>query len=403
MWVKTTSFLVLLSIIAASCPTWGKTTEVVITVEKSETSDNVGDKPPFRGKRAAVDLALLLDTSNSMDGLINQAKSQLWTIVQQFAKAKKHGQTPVLRVALFEYGNNGLPASEGYIRQVVPLTDDLDKFSEALFDLTTNGGDEYCGQVIDQTLTRLDWSREPHSYKAIFIAGNEPFTQGGVNYVDSCRRAIQMGVVVNTIHCGNHSAGVNGKWQHGASLAEGEFFNINQDRQVIQINCPQDEIILRLNTELNQTYLWYGKREKRSKYAENQRRQDANAQSLGQGIASSRFSAKAGAAYSNRSRCVVDTFIEDAEILKKIREEELPDVLRELPADKREGYVKDMLAKRNKVRGKIKELSKQREAYLAKERERLADEGEQDTLGAAIVAAVARQLTESGFETGAEN
>jgi len=30
-----------------------------------------------------VKIDLLLDTSNSMDGLINQAKAQLWDIVQQ--------------------------------------------------------------------------------------------------------------------------------------------------------------------------------------------------------------------------------------------------------------------------------------------------------------------------------
>ncbi|MEO0586594.1 MAG: VWA domain-containing protein, partial [Planctomycetota bacterium] len=120
---------------------------------------------PFAGERAAVDVALLLDTSNSMDGLISQAKTQLWTIVQQFARAKHAGQTPTLRVALFEYGNTNLPASEGYLRQVVPLTDDLDALSDALFALTTNGGDEYCGQVINEAVTRLDWSDAPNAYQ----------------------------------------------------------------------------------------------------------------------------------------------------------------------------------------------------------------------------------------------
>jgi hypothetical protein len=105
--------------------------KVVITVEHPKLVGNDSDKSPLHGKRPRVDIAILLDTSNSMDGLIDQAKKQLWTIVQQFAKAKKHGQTPVLRVALFEYGNTNLPASEGYIRQVVPLTDNLDELSES--------------------------------------------------------------------------------------------------------------------------------------------------------------------------------------------------------------------------------------------------------------------------------
>ena len=99
--------------------------------------------------------------------LIYWITTNLWTIVQQFANAKRNGQTPVLRVALFEYGNTRLPASEGFIRQVVALTDDLDKLSECLFGLTTNGGDEYCGQVIDEAITRLDWSKENGGYKAI--------------------------------------------------------------------------------------------------------------------------------------------------------------------------------------------------------------------------------------------
>ena len=39
-------------------------------------------------KEQYVKIALLLDTSNSMDGLINQAKAQLWDIVNEFTHAK---------------------------------------------------------------------------------------------------------------------------------------------------------------------------------------------------------------------------------------------------------------------------------------------------------------------------
>lgn len=202
--------------------------DITITIKKDDDKkdqsgkDGLSGKAPFTGQRPAVDVAILLDTSNSMDGLISQAKSQLWNIVQEFAEAKKQGKTPLLRVAVFEYGNTGLPASEGYIRQVVQLTDDLDKVSEVLFGLRTSGGDEYCGMVIDEALKRLDWNSEPNAYQAIFIAGNEPFTQGSVDYRVSCKKAIESGVVVNTIHCGNYQQGVSGKWKHGAELAEGE-------------------------------------------------------------------------------------------------------------------------------------------------------------------------------------
>ncbi len=373
--------------------------KVTITVEKPAPRVEVPAKPPFKGHRAAVDVAILLDTSNSMDGLISQAKSQLWTIVQQFAKAQKNGQTPMLRVALFEYGNTRLPAPEGYIRQVVPLTDDLDKLSEALFALSTSGGDEYCGQVIDEALTRLDWSQESNGYKAIFIAGNEPFTQGSVDYRDSCKRAIENGVIVNTIHCGNHETGVNGKWRDGAQLAEGEFFNIDQDQELVHIDCPQDKIILKLNADLNKTYLWYGTREQRSVYGGNQVAQDTNAATLSESVAVSRAAIKAGKAYSNFGRCVVDTFMEDADILSKVKEEDLPDELQKIAADKREAYVKQKVAERKQLQQQINKLAAEREAYLQKERTRLAEEAGEATLGDAVVLAVRKQLVQSGFET----
>jgi len=398
--LRVTSFLTAALILSALTPTAkAKDTKVVITVESPKQVALETEKPPFSGKRASVDVAILLDTSNSMDGLINQAKDQLWTIVQQFAKAKKNGQTPVLRVALFEYGNTRLPASEGYIRQAVPLTDDLDKLSEALFGLSTNGGDEYCGQVIDEAITRLDWSKEPNGYKVIFIAGNEPFTQGTVDYQKACGRAIQSGVVVNTIHCGSNQEGINGKWQHAASLAEGEFFNIDQDRAVVHIKCPQDEIIIRLNAELNKTYLWYGDRKEKASFARNQIAQDSNAQATSESSAVGRVITKAGKAYSNRSRDLVDSFAEDKEILTKVDSEELPDALQAMSPAQRQTHLAEMVAKRAKVQQKINRLAAERKVFLKKERQRLATETGRDTLGDAVVAAIQRQLIKSGFET----
>src|SRR3954447_15815674 len=139
--------------------------------------------PPAEAKEAAdsieplVQLAILLDTSNSMDGLIEQTKGQLWKIVNQFINARQAGKRPEVQVALYEYGKSTLSAHNGYIRQIQPLTTDLDKISEELFALKTNGGEEYCGWVIREAVNRLAWSKRSDDLKVIFIAGNEPFTQ----------------------------------------------------------------------------------------------------------------------------------------------------------------------------------------------------------------------------------
>lgn len=368
----------------------------VATDSKSEVKSDA--KAPFTGDRAAVDVAILLDTSNSMDGLINQAKSQLWTIVQQFAQAKKEGKTPTLRVSLFEYGNSRLPASEGYIRQVVQLTDDLDKVSEALFSLRTKGGDEYCGQVIKEAIKRLDWSKQANSYKAIFVCGNEPFTQGSVDYKKSCKKAIGKGIVVNTIHCGSYSDGVSGQWQAGAELAEGKFLNINQDEKVVHIKCPQDKIILELNAKLNKTYLWFGEERERVRYAANQIAQDKNAESLSSGVALSRAVAKGGFGYNNSKRDVVDAVKEDSDALAAIPEAKLPSKLQKMSKEERAKHVEQLSTERKQLQEQIATLNRERNEYIAKQKAASKKEGKSATLGDAFVEAVQTQLKASGFE-----
>ncbi len=370
------------------------------TITIKVSSDSPTTEAPFKGKRPSVDVAILLDTSNSMDGLIKQAKTQLWTIVQQFAEAEKNGQTPSLRVALFEYGNTRLPALEGYIRQVVQLTDDLDALSEALFSLKTNGGDEYCGQVIKEAVKRLDWSSEPNSYKAIFIAGNEPFTQGSVDYRKACKKAIGRGIIVNTIHCGSYSQGVNGKWEAGAKLAEGKYLNIDQDEKVIHIDCPQDKVIIQLNAELNKTYLWYGTASAREQYRSNQVAQDQNAAGLSSGVLLKRAVVKGGRAYNNARRDLVDALAENDDAFGEIAEAQLPSQLQKLSEAERVDHVKGMAAKRKELQQQIVKLNRERLAYLAEQKKLAAKNAPAAaaTLGDAVLDAVQTQLKASGFE-----
>jgi hypothetical protein len=293
-----------------------------------------------------------------------------------------------------------LPASEGYIRQVVPLTDDLDKLSAALFALTTSGGDEYCGQVIDEAITRLDWSKEAGGYKAIFIAGNEPFTQGPIDYRSACKRAIEKGIVVNTIHCGNSRAGIDGMWPDGAKLAEGESFNIDQDRAVVQVRCPQDEIIIKLNAELNKTYLWYGSEEYRCANAANQLAQDENARSAGPAGLAERVLIKGSAVYCNAKRDLVDALKEDPDALAKLKDEELPEAIRGKKPAERQGYVQAIATKRADLQAQLGKLATERDQYLAEVRSRSgAQPAAGATLADVVVPALQRQLSTSGFET----
>ena len=105
--------------------------------------------------KPVVQIALLLDTSGSMSGLIDQAKAELWSIVNSMGEARYKGQIPKIEVGLFEYGKSTISSQVGYIRKLSPLSTDLDSISESLFALETNGGSEYCAWVIKDALNAL--------------------------------------------------------------------------------------------------------------------------------------------------------------------------------------------------------------------------------------------------------
>jgi hypothetical protein len=340
-----------------------------------------------------VQIAILLDTSSSMDGLIEQTKRQLWTVVNAFQNARRDGQSAQLEIALYEYGNDSLSGEGGFIRQVVPLTTDLDRVSEQLFALKTNGGNEYCGQVIQKATQQLAWSKSKKDLKLIYIAGNEPFTQGPVAYRTAIEAAKEHGIVVNTIHCGDANQGARTGWAEGAKLAGGQPFNIDQNRAVAMIAAPQDEEIAKLGVELNKTYLGYGRSGAEAK--RRQVAQDANASSNAVS-ATTRAVSKASRLYDNSSWDLVDGTKKGAVKLEALKDEELPEELRGKNAEERKAIVEAKEKERSAIQARIQQLNQERQKYLAEKQKEQAAEGN-DTLDKAILQSVQTQAKAQSF------
>lgn len=339
-----------------------------------------------------IQVALLLDTSNSMDGLINQAKSQLWSLVNELSEARRDGHTPHVELALYEYGNDNLSISSGYIRQVLPLTTDLDSVSEALFALSTDGGSEHAGQVIDTALTELEWSKFDNDLKLIIIAGNEPFTQGPVSYRTACDHARRGGVVIDTIHCGNSEQGIRGKWKAGAECSGGVYMTIDQDAKSVHIDSPYDDDILDLNKRLNSTYMGYGAQGREK--AARQITQDSNAGSYSKGSALSRAKSKSSSLYKNESWDVVDAYEVAPEAIITMEADKLPDEMKGMDADARRDFIEGKAAERAQIQSQIKALESKRKAYVSDKRKDMAAT---QTLDNVMVNAVKRQAAEKGY------
>lgn len=348
---------------------------------------------PMTLKKPLVQMAILLDTSGSMSGLINQARIELWAIVNEFIFAKQNGMEPEIQVALYEYGKSSLDVKDGYIRMIVPFTTDLDKVSEELFALETNGGSEYCGWVIKEATESLTWSPSPDDLKVIFIAGNEPFTQGPIDYRASCKAAISNGIVVNTIHCGSEQDGINGNWKDGAALADGRFLNIDHNRAVVHIEAPQDKEIAELSARLNDTYIAFGT-SGRIAY-ERQAVQDRNAALVSQEAVMQRALAKSSFNYRNDNWDLVDALKENKTKLEDIETKDLPENMQKMTAEERKAYIQAKAKERAKIQKRIQELNVKRKNYIAAEMKKQHNNA--DTLGAAIIMAVREQAIDKNF------
>jgi hypothetical protein len=354
---------------------------------------------PINPDEPRIQIAILLDTSGSMSGLIDQARAHLWSIVNEFEGVTRNGVRPRLEVALYEYGKSSLPAEEGYIQMLVPLTEDLDLISEELFILETNGGSEYCGQVIARSIEELGWDEAENTLKTIFIAGNEPFTQGPIDYKDACRAAADSNVTVSTIHCGDHNVGVDTQWADGARLADGSYVSIDHNQSVAGIEAPQDQELAELSAKINSTYVAYGSRESQALSMRRQSAQDSNALGLAPSVAASRAVTKSSGLYRNSHWDLIDAMKGEDFDLGEVPEEELPEEMREMSEEERVTFLEEKAAERTEIQERIQELAQARDAYVAEQRIALAESAPAEpAFDAAIMESVREQAEEFELE-----
>lgn len=349
-----------------------------------------------RSDAPRIQIAILLDTSNSMDGLIDQTRNQLWQVVNEFSGARQHGKRPILEIALFEYGNDNNPRGKGHVRMLNGFTRELDAVSAGLFALTTNGGNEYSGWAIKTALNQLQWSRSDSDIKTIFIAGNESFAQGPVRYEDAIDIARRLGIAVNTIYAGGHEAGINEGWQDGAQLAGGDYLSIDADQQVVHIVAPQDEKIAELNARLNQTYVPYGS-DGADKH-QRQLEQDALSSDISAGLLAKRAQSKTSSFYSNSNWDLVDAIEDglfDEAALEEIEAEALPQPMQKLAPGERIAYVQQQAESRKLIQQQINELGRQRAAFVTEKKRELAAAA--PSIGDALGDAVKKQARDKNF------
>lgn len=340
----------------------------------------------FDREGPTIQIAILLDTSGSMEGLIEQAKSQIFDIISETSKANKDNKDAIIEVALYEYGKSSISVKDGYIRRISPFTRDFDKISMELFKLKTNGGKEYAGQAILKSTEGLAWSDHDDDLRIMLIAGNESFNQGAISYFDAVKHASNKGIIVNTMFCGDYEKGRRLEWEFGAKLSGGTYLNISHNDQISFMETPYDDQINELGYKLNDTYISYDKKGK-----EVQSKIDSLSAKQSKSQLASRNLAKASKSYSADSWDIISLFNDsESEAIELAKESDEFEGLNDLEIKEK---ISISMKERMKIQDEINELKLKREKYIKEN----SKNKNKNTFGEKLIKSIKEKAEKKGY------
>lgn len=348
------------------------------------------DKKPAPEKQAVIDVAFCVDTTGSMSGLLEGAKTKIWSIVNTISTAKPR---PVLRIAIVGYRD----LQDTYVTRVYDFTTDLETMYARLREFHADGGGdtpEHVNQALHESVHKLSWSKNPAALKILYLVGDAPphlDYNDGYDYKKIARRAAATGIIINTIQCGNIS-NTQQIWREIAQMAEGKFAAIDQSGGMINIQSPYDTELARLSGELNKTYVAFGK-EGRSQLTA-QRENDAVA-AAAPSAAADRASSKASVLYRNESWDLVDALKADERKLDHIAQEDLPAELRPLTRDEQKAHLKKLGDQRSDLQKQIQSLAKKRESFV--EQEKIKNGAKKDAFDEQVLSTLKEQGKQKGI------
>lgn len=195
----------------------------------------------------AIDVVFAVDTTGSMEHLIDGAKRTVWSIATHIRQTDPNAS---LRIGLVAYRDVG----EDYVTKPFQLTTDLDAVYAELSTYGAAGGGDRPEDVAAGLRDALAMRWRAGAKKLVFVVGDAPPIDRGdaPPYDTLAREAAATGVVVNAIRCGiDEDAAL--AFQRLASLAGGEYSTIAQDGGVQQVATPYDERLGELSASIDRT------------------------------------------------------------------------------------------------------------------------------------------------------
>lgn len=312
--------------------------------------------------RPSVEVVFVIDTTSSMSGLIEGAKQRIWAIANEISKGRP---APRVKMGLVAFKDKG----DSYVTKVFDLSENLDNTYKDLMTLSAEGGGdgpEHVIAALDDAATNISWSSDPKTFKVVYLVGDAPPHE---DYSDAptlaavMQKAVRRGLIVNSVQCG-----VDGEttvaFNRVARLGEGRLLPVPQDGGMIAVATPFDDRMASLSAKLEGTGLAFGK-------GKSAARESGMLAAAVRGMASAPAAAeraeyKARKGFDSESD-LASAVAENRVALKDVKADELPDALRDLPAEKREARLNEISAERANLKKEMDGLVAQRASWLKKQ------------------------------------
>ncbi len=221
--------------------------------DKNNTTRNARQHP--------LDIVFCLDLSGSTNGLIEDVREQLWTIINQ-----AHAMEPVpdLRIGVIGFSRPSFGKETAYVKVLSDLTNDYDSLAYELYKLkpAIEKGDQYVNAALTVAMNEMNWGKEVNNSRIIFIVGNGLASIRGVDLEKTCEQLVKQRIVVNSLFVvskGKAQLDAIIGWRRIADLTHGFQSEIAVGKKDVVMDLEMNyNQLIELNHQLNRTYIYHG-------------------------------------------------------------------------------------------------------------------------------------------------
>lgn len=364
---------------------WSATSALAVAAEAEAAADRESDVE-------RIEVAFVLDTTGSMEGLIEGAKAKIFAIADDIRRSHPDAE---VRFGLVGYRDIG----DVYVTDVMELNDDIHAVYGRLMGFTASGGGDWpesVNEALNRAVTGLDWTEGKETRRLVFLVGDAPphmdYAQD-VPFTDTARIANENGIIINAVQAGD-AGDTEVAWRAIASLGGGEYIAIPQQGGVVIIETPYDQRIYELQIQLSGTVVPYGSPEAQAEVDETIGRIAAAPAPAASDMASygTRTAEASGGSYEVvAGGDLVADIVEGRVALEDVADEELPGELRALSVEERAAELEGLATERARLQTELEGLVAQRDVALA-EATVAAEAGGTDGFDQAVEEVLGRQL-----------